>query len=286
MSKPYARILIVDDNKDIHADFSKVLTRDIDEAGKAELEVVRSELFGEEKHVTALPLFEVVSAFQGQEALALVKHSLEENNPFSLTFVDIRMPPGWDGIETIENIWKIDPNIQSVICTAYSDFFWEEVAARLHPFERLLILKKPFDNIEIRQMAVALTEKWHLSRDLKTHIKNLEKIVREQVGYVKNIVEVLPSGVLAIDDNENVIECNQACINMWNFPAELIASKKYSEVSQYILSQLKNAKHFPLQPSEKNHELQLKDDRIFKCCLTPLPINNEKEGKVWMFQKI
>ena len=67
----------------------------------------------------------------------------------------MRMPPGWNGIKTAQEIWKVDPNLPIVICTAYTDYTWDEIVAELPRSELLLILKKPFDNIELKQMAAS-----------------------------------------------------------------------------------------------------------------------------------
>lgn len=103
--------------------------------------------------------FEIGSAYQGQEGLLLVKKALEVGRPYAMAFVDVRMPPGWDGVETTEKIWKIDPEIQIVICTAYSDYSWKEMFERIGNDDRMVILKKPFDTVEALQLAFALTEK-------------------------------------------------------------------------------------------------------------------------------
>jgi DNA-binding NtrC family response regulator len=76
-----------------------------------------------------------------------------------MAFVDVRMPPGWDGIEVTPRLWVADPNLQIVICTAYSDYTWEEIFARVGTSDRMVILKKPFDPVEVLQLAHALTEK-------------------------------------------------------------------------------------------------------------------------------
>ena len=90
-----------------------------------------------------------------------------------MAFVDIRMPPGWDGVETVCRIWEVDPEILVVICSAYSDYSWEEMVRKLGRNDRFLILKKPFDNIEVRQCAMALTERWSVSRtDVLTGLFN------------------------------------------------------------------------------------------------------------------
>jgi two-component system NtrC family sensor kinase len=81
----------------------------------------------------------------------------------------MRMPPGWDGMETIEQLWRVDPRLQVVICTAHSDHPWEELLERLDGQDRLVILKKPFDMIEVSQLARALTAKWSLAREAEAH---------------------------------------------------------------------------------------------------------------------
>jgi len=93
--------------------------------------------------------------------------------------VDMRMPPGWDGVETIERLWRIDPQVQIVICTAYSDYPWEEVLARLDVQDRLLVVKKPFDMIEVSQLARALTTKWELARQATLQMNSLKEAVQD-----------------------------------------------------------------------------------------------------------
>jgi DNA-binding LytR/AlgR family response regulator len=83
-----------------------------------------------------------------------------DGQPFAMAFVDVRMPPGIDGVEATYQMFKIDPRVHVVLCTAYSDHSWKKIIERLGPTDRLLILKKPFDSIEVRQMALALTAKW------------------------------------------------------------------------------------------------------------------------------
>jgi two-component system NtrC family sensor kinase len=156
------RILLIDDLRSIHEDFARILTRP--STGGA-LEAMGSELFGGPAPSTA-PGFELDSAFQGQDGLAKLDASLEEHRPYAVAFVDMRMPPGWDGLETIEHLWASDPQLQVVVCTAYSDYPWNELIDRLHAGNNLLILKKPYDPAEVIQLARALAAKWTAERRL------------------------------------------------------------------------------------------------------------------------
>ena len=103
----------------------------------------------------------------------MVEQAVAAGKPYALAFVDMRMPPGWDGVETIEHIWKVDPEIQVVICTAFSDHPWHRIAARLGKSDRLLILRKPFDAVEVEQLASSLTHKWNLAQEICSKLKEL-----------------------------------------------------------------------------------------------------------------
>jgi len=173
------RILVIDDNADIHKIFKAILSQ---KEGNAELDSLRAEVLGgsASEPVPKGSSYELDFVFQGKEGYEKIKQALSENRPYELTFVDMRMPPGWDGLETIEHIWKTDPDIQVVICTAYSDHSWEDITQRLGRSQNLLILKKPFDSIEIIQLATALTEKWTLARRAAMKMCQLERMVDER----------------------------------------------------------------------------------------------------------
>jgi signal transduction histidine kinase/ActR/RegA family two-component response regulator len=102
-----------------------------------------------------------------------------------MAFVDVRMPPGWDGVETTAQIWKKYPDLQVVICTAYSDYSWEEMLGKLGYSDRLVILKKPFDNIEALQLAISMTEKWRLYHQAKLRLNDLEGMVHERTAQLQ-----------------------------------------------------------------------------------------------------
>jgi len=169
------RILVIDDNHAIHVDFRKILTRSELPHDSSEEEAA---VFGKTTVKSQYPAFEIDSAYQGQEGLDLIEKSLLEGRPYALAFVDVRMAPGGDGIETTCNIWEKYPDLQVVICTAYSDYSWEEILRKLGYSDRMVILKKPFDNIEVLQLAVAMTEKWRLNQQTKLRVNNLEKLVQ------------------------------------------------------------------------------------------------------------
>jgi signal transduction histidine kinase len=190
------RILLIDDTASIHDDFRKILLKKDSAAAKA-VDDAMAALLNPAAVVASAPAdpgsgepFEIDSAFQGKEGTEKAKAAREGGMPFALAFVDIRMPPGWDGVRTIESIWQIDPDIQTVICTAYSDYSWEQMVSRLGRSDRLLVLKKPFDPVEISQLAIALTEKWNLARTGAELVEKLRRAEGEARAYASSLETV------------------------------------------------------------------------------------------------
>ncbi|CRM96594.1 Bacteriophytochrome cph2 [Pseudomonas sp. 22 E 5] len=195
------RILIVDDTASIHTDFRKILCAEA--AHEQSLDTLEETLFG----TTTPPrqAFMLDSAYQGQEALALVNQALAANAPYAMVFIDMRMPPGWDGLQTIEQLWNVDPNLQIALCTAYSDYSFEAIEARLKFNDQLLILKKPFDQLEIRQMASALTWKWQLAQDAALKVISLERTIEERVQELLKVSHLLQYDALTQLPNSTLL---------------------------------------------------------------------------------
>jgi two-component system, cell cycle sensor histidine kinase and response regulator CckA len=174
-SSAHYRILVVDDNPSIHSDFRKILCPD--HTSNTALRGLETALFDEAQPAVPTVNFQLDSAYQGQEGLVMVKQALTENRPYALAFVDVRMPPGWDGVETIARFWEAYPELQIVVCTAYSDYSWEELRAKVGQPDNLVVLKKPFDNVEVQQLAHALTKKWLLNLQAGYKLAELEAMV-------------------------------------------------------------------------------------------------------------
>lgn len=179
------RILVVDDNRTIHDDFRKILAARADDTdlARAEAEILGATAPTAPETVTEV--FDLDSAYQGQQAWEMVKAAVAGGEHYAMAFVDMRMPPGWDGVETIAKMWEADANVQVVICTAYSDYSWEEIIKKLGNVDRLLILKKPFDTVEVCQLAIALTQKWHLAKHAHLKLNQLQAMVQEQTSILQ-----------------------------------------------------------------------------------------------------
>jgi PAS domain S-box-containing protein len=171
------RLLVVDDNEAIHSDLKKIL---LPPSTDSALAADESLLFG--MATTPGVTFAIDSAFQGEDGLACVQRSHAAGEPYALAFVDVRMPPKWDGIETIRHLWETDPHLQIVICTAYSDYNWQDIEQRLGVSHNFVILKKPFDIIEVRQLAHALTAKWMSTRRARLRMEELDSLVERRTA--------------------------------------------------------------------------------------------------------
>lgn len=181
------RILIIDDNRTIHEDFRKILVL---QSALAGLQQARAALFkSEAAPQIQAELFELDFADQGQQGYAKIVSARTQNRPYAVAIVDMRMPPGWDGLATIEHILKADSEIQIVICTAHADYSWGQITERLGVSDRVLILRKPFDSIEVQQIASALTRKWELGRAVGLRTAELRRRNEELEQMVKALKE-------------------------------------------------------------------------------------------------
>ena len=178
------RILLIDDTPSIHADFRKILMPP--PVQTQEMDAMEATLFGSETAPTRVTV-ELDSAYGGQEGLGKLKWALDQQRPYALAFVDMRMPEGWDGAQTIEHLWQADPRLQVVVCTAYSDYSWDELLDRLQAHDRVLILKKPFDNVEVQQMANTLLAKWDMTERASLQMNHLEHLVQREVDERKQL---------------------------------------------------------------------------------------------------
>jgi CheY-like chemotaxis protein len=162
------RLLVVDDNEASHDDLKKIL---LPHETDSELAADEAPLFG--TATTPSVTFAIDSAFQGEEGLACVRQAQASGQPYALAFIDVRMPPGWDGIETVTHLWQADPDLQIVICTAHSDYNWKDIVQRLGVSHNFVVLKKPFDTIEVSQLAHALTAQWASMQRDRFRLKEL-----------------------------------------------------------------------------------------------------------------
>ncbi|MEM7673027.1 MAG: hypothetical protein AAF212_06765 [Verrucomicrobiota bacterium] len=184
-------ILIIDDNQSIHDDYRRILVNN-DGDDEAALQAAEAFLFDEavpeSRSGSSQFDFELEHALSGKDGLDILNRLKDTDSPISLAFVDMRMPPGWNGVETIEHLWSTDPRLQVVICSAYSDVSWESIRKQFGKRDNLLILRKPFEPEEVQQLAASLTEKW----DQEVNGKTIYTVAPE---YPLRLVEVKPKKI-------------------------------------------------------------------------------------------
>jgi len=180
------RILVVDDQQDLREQLAKLLMR----SGKKNetlslVQQMRSRLLGagseepeEGNAEDDEPTYLVDTAGQGADAFEMVKQASEKDDSYAVMFLDMRMPPGWDGMETATKIREIDKKLEIVIMTAYADHDQAQIADTVGTPEKLLYIKKPFQAEEIHQLALSLTSKWSLEKTETERKRWLENLLR------------------------------------------------------------------------------------------------------------
>jgi putative two-component system response regulator len=182
MTDSYNRkILVVDDQPEILEDYIRILGSSTHEKGD-ELTALETELFGNPNDTARISNisslieeeYTIDTASQGAEAISLVKQSVKHKVPFAVAFMDVRMPPGINGVQAASEIRKIDSDIEIVFVTAYSDVSRNDILDQMGTSDKILYIRKPFDADEIKQLALTLTEKWNLNKTIDKKTEELK----------------------------------------------------------------------------------------------------------------
>ncbi|WP_197442703.1 HD domain-containing phosphohydrolase [Lignipirellula cremea] len=225
------RTLIVDDQDAIHDDFQRILCGEIFRGRP--LDAFKAEVLGAVQSAPPLPEFTLDSAHQGKEGLLAVQQARAQGNPYALAFVDVRMPPGWDGIETAQHLLEADEDLQIVLCTAYSDYSISEILEKFQGVNRVLLVKKPFDAAEISLMAVSLSEKWRLTRETR-------QLIRSQASHItdtQRVMKIVQSchDELAMTHHELQDHAEFLAVRLQERTVELLGTR---DVTMFALAQL------------------------------------------------
>jgi len=205
------RILVVDDDQLLVDEYVRCLSEEFDEADAAttfsDLEKV---LFGEDTNERGAARFDVESRNQGEAAVEAVKAAIGRGEPFSIVFLDIRMPPGMDGIEAARQIRALDANVNIVIVTGSAGPEPDNLGTEIPPADKIFFFKKPFHALECRQLAAALCGKWHADMALRRANEELEGRVAERTAALHKLayydpVTRLPNQLLLLDELEALV---------------------------------------------------------------------------------
>ena len=206
------RVLVVDDDALIVGEYLLCLGEEFEpDAATATLGDLEKVLFGEETDERGAASFEVHSRNQGEAAVEAVEAAIAKRQPYAIVFIDIRMPPGIDGIEAAKKIRQLDPNVNIVIVTGSMNPEPENLGKAIPPADKVFFFKKPFHAVECRQLAAALCGKWHSDRALRNANEELEQRVAERTEALQKIayfdpVTRLPNQLLLIEELKILID--------------------------------------------------------------------------------
>lgn len=198
-----ARILIADDEPDLVDDYQCALITRAPEESEMRLAELQDELFGPQPSSTSLPQLELVAVNRGEAAVEAVSQARDQGQPFSAAFLDVRMPPGMNGLEAAMKIRELDAQLPIVIVTAYSDVQTIDLAKQIPPADRLFVLQKPFHTTEIQQLAIALIARLEQERAAET--REVPQILRELTDQLR----ALPGGVAVFDEKQRLLGVNE-----------------------------------------------------------------------------
>ena len=277
------RVLIVDDQDEIHIDFQEMLGNR--EKGAASDDF--AEMFmptGSENSVAYLPSFELFHASSGDEAYRMVKAAVEENRPFAAAYIDIRMPPGMDGIETVRRIREFEKNLEIVIMTAYTDRPLHEIVTNMELLHKLLYIRKPVAREEIQQITLSLVEKWNVERAAFSQQQQLSLSHQR----LEAVINATGDAIGVLDADGKLLFANQQYRELFD-----ISPLDLQETSPNELNARVNARFRELKVSELEHLgpfenytsiLEVVDDtnrsepRLFSCLATSLEADGARKS--------
>lgn len=201
------RVLVVDDDENIHQDFELMLRPGLTSSTTDSL----ARAFGSDAEKSFLPDFDMIHAKSGKEAYEKIKEYTKNNEPIAVAYVDMRMPPGWDGVETIRRIREIDKNLEIVIMTAYTDKSLSEIVQDMELLNKLLYIRKPLDREEIQQMTISLIEKWNVGLDFEINRQRLEAVINS-----------ISEAISMFDKSGNMLFANKRYLEMFNLNEESV----------------------------------------------------------------
>ena len=223
------RVLIVDDEAGIHSDFKDMLNPTRARALTDQFaETLLDE--GSENKTSFLPNFELVHAVSGEKAYDIIRVGKESNRPIAVAYIDVRMPPGIDGVEAIRRIRQIEKDIELVIMTAYTDKPLPEIVRDMELLHKLLYIRKPFAPEEVQQISLALVQKWNIERELA---EKHQQIITDH-HRLETILDATADAVGMFDDGGNLLFANQNYQQLFGLTEEQLRQMSPDELKTCI----------------------------------------------------
>lgn len=272
------RILVVDDDENIHQDIEETLKPDISKTIADDL----AKAFGSIIDESFLPELKILHARSGKEAFDQGRKALEKNEPIAVAYIDMRMPPGWDGAETIRRMRQIDKNIEIVIMTAFTDRPLSEIVKDMDLLDKLLYIRKPFTREEIQQMTISLIEKWNINMEAERNRQRLEAVLNST-----------SDAIAMFNLYGNSLFANKHFLDMFDIDEENIHDKtvydmknRFQEPSKYIKTQEIFFSN-PESAFEDVIEVKMPKRKIFYLYTAPVfNLNESVVGRIMVYRDV
>ena len=246
------RVLVVDDQGEIHQDFEEMLTPGFTAALTDDL----ADAFASEVDESFLPKFKLLHARSGSEAYDIVKTTIETGDPIAVAYVDIRMPPGMDGIETTQRIRAIDENIEIVLMSAYTDKSIGEIVHEMDLLHKLLYIRKPFAREEIQQITLALAEKWNVESELGDKRRQLE-ISNQRL---KSVLDSTGDAIAMFDVTGHLQFANRGYEEMFELTTDVLKQMSPEELGEHVKGYFQEPGRF----EETETQLLARPEKVFE----------------------
>lgn len=231
------RVLIVDDQHEIHTDFQEILSIEKEKSLSDDL----AGAFLSEDAENGIPnrlSFQLAHALSGEEAYQLVKAATAANQPFAVAYIDIRMPPGMDGIETIRRIREFEKNLEIVIMTAYTDKPLPEIITDMELLHKLLYIRKPVAREEIQQITLSLVEKWNVEQEA---FKQQQQLVLSHQR-LETVLNATGDAIGMFDDNDTLLFANQPYCQLFGISSHELGKITPDELNARVNARLRKLK--------------------------------------------
>ena len=274
------RVLIVDDQAEIHSDFQEILSKPDNQIASDDLADVFLPVDSENSKLT--PTFELTHASSGDEAYQIVKAAKEGDRPFAVAYIDIRMPPGMDGIETIRRIREFEKNLEIVIMTAYTDKPLHEIVRNMELLHKLLYIRKPVAREEIQQITLSLVEKWNVEQAAFSHQQELLLSYQRLEG----VLDATGDAIGVLDSTGGLLFANQQYCQLFDIAPNAIRELSAEELTTRVnarLRRLQISEIVPIEPFENFTNVleeigntARSEPRLFYSLTTPLQQGENK----------
>ena len=243
MLDPTFRIIIIDDSVEIHDDLIRLLPQ---KNFQTNLDILGT-TFSEDN----LPEIQVDNVPDPNEALNKILLAVEQECAYSLVFLNIKIPLNWDDIEIIQQIWAIDGDIQLVICITEPADHMEELLKKLPLNDNLLIIKKPFDDLAIKQLTLTMTKKLLSIVSASQNSYKIEQLVAkrtESLGHSLTLLratfESTGDGILVLDLDGKVLNYNSKFTKIWTLSFTDLENSNEKDILAHMVSKLQNPDDF------------------------------------------